>query len=420
MNYENLLPDVSSEKWNSWFQRGELAPQCEKVQMDDAAGLKMSSARFEQYGKWLCEVPGIVGGATYSFSVEYMVQNITHESVSMHGMLSWQDADKAITRDYIDRVQDIGNGWKSMSRTLEAPETALKLIVELVLKWSDNGAVTWRNPILRKVEPLQHRTVKVASAFINKVGTLDYNLEQMLLVIDKAGAEKADIVCLGETVYDWGVGLPLEERAVTIPGPLTDILSERAKKYNMYIVLSLNESEGSFYYNTGLLLDRKGAVAGKYRKMQLPLCEGEDGITPGRDYPVFDTDFGRIGILICWDHGFPEVSRILACKGAEILFLPTLWHTEIQAPARAVDNGVYVVVSAPRWSKTPCRVINPEGEVIASVMGGDYNENGLCVATIDLDRRYYTYWLSVGAAYGEARSCYMQERRCDTFELLSV
>jgi predicted amidohydrolase len=417
---ENLLPDCLSERWKTWFQRNDLSPEFIRSGSDCQGTLGIVSTRFVQYGKWLCAVSGIRGGDTYDFSVEFRTEKVLRESASLHGMLTWINKEGIIiTRDYADKMDDLGNGWKSLSRKIDSPEKAESLLVELAFKWTDNGAVTWRNPMLCEVEPLPHRIIKAASAFIEKNGTLDFSLRQMLAVIDKAGAEKADILCLGETVYDWGVDLPLDQRAVTIPGPLTEVLSERAVRHNMYIVLSLNESEGGLFYNTGLLIDRKGAIAGKYRKMQLPLCEGEDGITPGRDYPVFDTDFGRIGILICWDHGFPEVARILARKGAEILFLPTLWHTEIQAPARAVENGVYVVVSAPRWSKVPCRIISPEGEVIASAMGGEYNENGICTATIDLDKRFYTFWTSVGAAFGEAKSCFMQERRTDTYGLLS-
>ena len=326
---ENLLPDCFCERWKSWFQRKELAPEFERTGSESAGSLRIVSSRFEQYGKWRCDVPAIQGGGTYGFSVEYRTENVGHESISLHGMLTWKNKEGVmLTRDYSDRVRNLGNGWKSLSRTLDAPEKAEGLLVELAFKWSDNGAVTWRNPLLRKVEPVPHRVIKAASAFIEKNGTLDFSLQQMLIVIDKAGAEKADILCLGETVYDWGVDLPMDQRAVTIPGPLTEILSERARRHNMNIVLSLNESEDGLVFNTGLLIDRKGAIAGKYRKVQLPLCEGEDGITPGRGYPVFDTDFGRIGILICWDHGFPETARILAQKGAEILFLPTLWHTD--------------------------------------------------------------------------------------------
>jgi predicted amidohydrolase len=416
MAQDNLLPGFESERWHSWSQRAELAPAFEKTQSGGEPLVRIVSSRFEQFGKWMCDVPDIKGGQTYNVSVEYKACGITHEQVSLHGMLTWRNgAGKLVTRDYVDCVQALEGGWKSIGKTLEAPDTAERLTVELVSKWTDAGSVTWRNPVLRQVEAVPHRMVKVASVFIEKTGTLDGNLEQMLVMIDRAGMEHADIVCLGETVYDWGVGLPMGQRAVTIPGPVTETLSERARKHNMYIVLSINEKEGDYYYNTGLLIDRKGGIAGKYRKMQLPLCEGEDGITPGRDYPVFETDFGRIGILICWDHGFPEVSRMLAKNGAEILFLPTLWHTEIQAAARAADNGVFVVVSAARWTKTPCRIFSPEGELIASAMGMEYNSSGICTATIDLDKRFYTFWCSVGEAYGEAASCNMQERRSDTF-----
>lgn len=346
----------------------------------------------------------------------YKTCNIPHETVSIHGMLTWRDGQgKPHTRDYLCYTSGMGVEWGTLGRTIDAPADAVSVTVELALKWADGGSVTWRKPALHEVEPAQHRMVKVASAFINKTGTLEGNLAGMLRMIDKAGQEGADIICLGETVYDWSVALPLADRAVIIPGPVTDILANRARQHSMYIVLSLNERKGDFYYNTGLLIGRNGEIAGKYRKVQLPLCEGEDGFTPGRNYPVFDTDFGRIGIMICWDHGFPEIARAMAVKGAEILFLPSLWHTEIQARARAVDNGVFVVVSASRWSKEPCRVINPEGEIIASALGGEHCEEGLCTAVIDLDKRYYSYWLSVGEAFGEGKVCFQQETRIDTY-----
>ncbi len=89
------------------------------------------------------------------------------------------------------------------------------------------------------------------------------------------------------------------------------------------------EKEGSLIYNTGVLMDRGGNIAGKYRKVQLPLAEAEFGVTPGCEFPVFDTDFGKIGILICFDHFFPEPARILSYNGAEIIFVPTIGNSPI-------------------------------------------------------------------------------------------
>jgi predicted amidohydrolase len=422
MKNDNMLPDVFSEQWKPWFQRAELAPIFEKTEQDGVNVLKTSSTRFEQFGKWLCESTEISENETYRFSVDIKTEAISHETVTLHVMLTWQDLEGTpLTRDFADCIRDIGDGWKSISRTLDAPEKAVSLTVELVYKWSEKGSVCWRRPVLERAEPVRHRIVKVASAFIRRTETLEGNLEQMLRMIDKAGAEKADVICLGETVYDWGTNLPVSQSAVAIPGPVTDILAERARKHNMYIILSMNEKEGDYYYNAGVLIDRKGNIAGKSRKVQLPLCEGEDGMTPGSGYPVFDTDFGRIAIMICFELGFPEVSRILAMKGAEIIFVPTLGVSdiEIHAPSRAAENGVYIVVSGRRVSNYPCIVYSPAGEAIASVTGRDYNEEGLCTATLDLDKRFYVYWFSVGAANGESKNCYMQSRRSDTYGMLT-
>ena len=78
-----------------------------------------------------------------------------------------------------------------------------------------------------------------------------------------------------------------------------------------------------YIYNTAILLDRSGKVAGKYRKIHLPREEWKDGITPGDSYPVFQADFGTIAIQICYDWFFPEPTAIFALQGAEIVFAPT-------------------------------------------------------------------------------------------------
>ncbi len=417
----NLLPRADRSSWYSWTPRKAISPIFSKEYLAGEPVLKIkSSGKFEDFGKWMCEIPGIEGGETYRFSVEYLPESISHERVSLHAMLTWIMEDgKPITRDYVDRTECLGNGWKSLYRVIDAPGKACKLRVELVFKWSENGAVTWRNPLLVKTSPIEHRLVKIASAFTTMDGTAEGNLKAILAAIDKAGSTKPDVICLTETPYSAGTwGSCFEDRCVVIPGPVTDAIGEKARKYNSYVILSLFEKDGDFIYNTGLLFDRQGNIAGKYHKLQLPLCEAEDGVTPGREYPVFETDFGKIGIMICWDQGFPEVARILRLKGAEILFVPTLWHTDL-AKARAMENGVFVVAACTRWTPSPCRIIAPDGEVISQINGGEYNQDGVCTATIDLDKRYYTFWLSVGAAYGEGPSVFLQERRADIFDLLS-
>src|SRR5690606_21644241 len=109
--------------------------------------------------------------------------------------------------------------------------------------------------------------------------------------------------------------------------------------------------DGDLFHNTAVLIDRQGKLVGKYRKVHLTIGEGENGLTPGTDYPVYDTDFGRIGLMTCWDNWFSEPARILRLKGAEMLFMPLAGdgdntHWDVVWKARAIDNGVWMVTSS--------------------------------------------------------------------------
>jgi predicted amidohydrolase len=206
------------------------------------------------------------------------------------------------------------------------------------------------------------------------------------------------------------------EAAESIPGHLTQMISDKAKKYNTYIIFSMFERDNGCIYNTAVLIDRKGEIAGKYRKTHLPLCEAEAGVTPGNEYPVFKTDFGTVGMIICWDHWFPETARIIRQNGAEILFIPTLGYAPAQARARAVDNGLYVVVSGRKdYPEDASCIFNPVGELLGTIQD---ERAGYVIKEIDLEQRYLQYWLSVADGFGEAKSLYLKERRPDTYHKL--
>lgn len=188
--------------------------------------------------------------------------------------------------------------------------------------------------------------------------------------------------------------------AEEIPGPMTRRFGAVCQKYGMYIVADYAEREGDRYYNTAVVLDRKGDVLGKYRKTHL--CGSEKrcyGVDAGDELPVFDLDFGRIGIAICMDMYFPEVFRVLTLKGAEMILWPhqTYGPSEetifVTARARAIDYCCYLVGSnfaspdyfAPyeRGHELTGRamIINPDGMVIADT--GHYP--GTAYARVDLD-----------------------------------
>jgi predicted amidohydrolase len=241
------------------------------------------------------------------------------------------------------------------------------------------------------------------------------NPEGWMRALEEAGEGKADIVCLGEMVHV----LPGAPRfPYPIPGPATDVLADAARHHNTTIVASLAEADGALQYNTGVVIGRNGRIAGRYRKTHLPQAEVEVGTTPGNTFPVFDTDIGRVGIQICYDHFFPEVSRMLALQGAEIIFTPIMGdvRTDMQAyeavaRARAIDNSVYYVTSIRDTGRS--LIVDPSGTILAD----SNNEPGVVFADVDLDQEYWEPWLSV-EGFGEFRRLWPKERRPERYAAL--
>ena len=123
---------------------------------------------------------------------------------------------------------------------------------------------------------------------------------------------------LGETLTFYGTGKSYVDCAEPIPGPSTKYFGELAKKHNLYIVAGLLERDRHLVYNVAVLLGPDGNIVGKYRKVCLPRGEIEKGVAPGHEYPVFQTRFGKVGMMVCYDGFFPEVARELTNRGAEV------------------------------------------------------------------------------------------------------
>ena len=410
----NLIKDFPTG-WELWSAHANLAPEASA----QGKALRMRCPRFESYGKWIATVPAVQPGRAYQFDVLFRTENVANEDVSVAAILTWHatSGKGLVQRDYADAVSDAGGGWKRAARLLRAPEGAGSVSVELALRWTTGGAVLWRSPRFVEAEAPPKRPVRLVTTRMPRPAkpSVEANLAAMSAILDRAGAEKPDLVLLTEAPVDRGVQGPLDRLAQPIPGPATEMLSEKARRYGTYVAVSLHENDGGTFYNTAVLIDRKGAVAGKYRKVHLATVEGEHGITPGSDYPVFQTDFGKVGFMICWDNWFPEPARALRLNGAEVLLLPIAGdgvpgHWDVISRARAIDNGVYLVSSA--TGGIPSRIIDPNGQVLAETSGG------VAVKEIDLAEQWRVWWLSVGAAGGEARSLYIKERRPDTYRVL--
>ena len=142
----------------------------------------------------------------------------------------------------------------------------------------------------------------------------------------QAAAEKPDIICLPEVFLELGVSFQdLSEVAESVPGPTTEWARRWAKAHRCYVICPLTVRRGDIYTNEAVLLDRRGAIVGSYAKIH-PVVHGsefislEKGITPGREACVFDTDFGRIGMQICFDIHWPAGWAELKHRGAEMVF----------------------------------------------------------------------------------------------------
>jgi predicted amidohydrolase len=239
--------------------------------------------------------------------------------------------------------------------------------------------------------------VRIGTVYLRpKNSTAAKNLDLWCAQIDAAGKLGLDAVCLGEAVLAVGTSASLEERAQPIPGPASRRLGEAARRNHLWVVAGLTERDGDQVYNTAVLLDREGRVAGTYRKVHLPREEWRKGITPGGEYPVFETDFGTVAIQICYDWFFPEAAAAFALRGAEILFAPTWGNTkpdeggrvdgESTFRVRARDNGLYIVPSVYDGNSM---VIDPMGRILASSRGRE----GVFWCEVDLSRREALWWV---------------------------
>ena len=198
------------------------------------------------------------------------------------------------------------------------------------------GAAEWAPP-----PPLQNalhrslpgRPVKVAAIPIGFNGDHDKKLALAIDILETAGQNGVDIACLPEEFAGC--------KAEPVPGPTTDAIGVLAKKHHMWIVCPLREQAGQEQFNTAVLLDRDGKVAGYYRKVFVFWGEGLHASREG--VKVFDTDFGRIAMLTCFDANFDEVWQEAERKGAEMILWPSAYGGGIPLNGYAMIHNYCIV-----------------------------------------------------------------------------
>lgn len=371
--------------WTVWSDRAETMPRTwveSVVSRGEPGSLTVSgNGNIGAFGGWQRVFPGIEAGAWYRLTVHYRSTGVTSENWQIQPRLDWRKAKGGHAGEVDYAYSSTREGeWKSVTLQTQAPKDSAAVAVQLFLAHAPQGTVWWDDISFERVSAPSPRRVTIASVNFRPqaTGSREKSVELFMETAERVVPASVDLVVLPEGITVVGTGKRYAEVAEPVPGPTTKRLGEFARKHKTYVVGGLYEREGQVVYNTAVLLDRAGNVAGKYRKVYLPREEMEQ-LAPGNDYPVFQTDFGILGIMTCYDVAYADPARGLTAGGAEVVVMPIWGGDQTLAKARAIENQVYLVASG---YDHPTYIMNPGGEWLAVA-----KERGTAaVATIDLNQ----------------------------------
>jgi predicted amidohydrolase len=224
-----------------------------------------------------------------------------------------------------------------------------------------------------RTEQIGRRARVVSLSFYGKP------LEEIERLVDREGAQGADLIILPETCM--GQNDPPE----TLDGPTLTTMRALARKHHTYLICPIDRTEGGRRLNTGVLLDRQGEIVCLYNKVYPYWSEYDlnPPVSVGEEAPVYQADFGRVGMAICFDVNFPEVWKRLADQGAELVVWPSAYSAGTSLQAHAINHHFYIVSST---YTRDCQVYDITGERILDESSPDINISRI---TLDLDRGIY-------------------------------
>lgn len=198
-------------------------------------------------------------------------------------------------------------------------------------------------------------------------------------LLARAARLGAQVVAFPETFRHTGLPGTPREHAQALDGPSLTRMAEEARRLGVHVIWPLYTLEQDRVYNSAVLLGPTGELIGIYHKMFPTVGEIAEGITPGDGPGVFDTEFGRFGMTICFDLNFPEIMVATAQAGAEVIFFCSAYRGGLQLRSWAYDLGVYIVAAI---RAELGRVVDPSGQVL-----GESTYEAVLTRRLNLDRR---------------------------------
>jgi predicted amidohydrolase len=250
--------------------------------------------------------------------------------------------------------------------------------------------MTWKKTVIKSVIcllfvffstgllPANNHAVRVLSLCFKQ---RSQPVETICRLIDREAVKGIDLVCLPEA---WTGSNP-----DSMEGKTVDSMTNLAKKHGVYIVCPLIIKRGAYNYNTSILINREGKIAGVYDKI-FPYWSELESIYPvqpaQKDAAVFETDFGKVGLSICYDAKFPEVFQRLRDKGADLIIWSSAYSGFTELQAYATLHHYYIVTST--WTGD-CLVYDINGRNILDK--NDHSDITSAYFELDMDRQIYHY-----------------------------
>ncbi len=378
------------EGWTSVCPNPSIAPQFKwETAADGHRGLTATGTGHKECFGYVRHKVHLEGGKTYRFRVQLRAEGMEDLNRNLvHGI--FQGGFGGFNDGIFSYRKQLG-GLVIGENRFPGPDKPQDAEVRLYFRFSPAGKVWWERVSLQECGPILPRYVKLACSW--GVGERAH-WEKWL---DRAGEKRVDVALLPEVFNGKSPKDP-----EPLDGPSGTLLAQKAKQWRMYVTGTFYEKRGALTLNTAPLFDRQGKLVGTYCVNEIYEPELDEGASPGTELPVFDTDFGTVGIMICSDSWFPEITRLLAYKGAELVLLPSAGYFMELMPARAADNGVWIAASsghdpAGMWDSGGAMAgeqqPDPTRYCPTTISGYEKDDDiHMITATLDLSRHFSPHW----------------------------